>query len=76
MDANLKRELIKPLDQALNEEYGDMFDSRARFTTAVNIAGSLYSVIFNYEVNKLKEQKKIAPQAVGGPHSRGVAPQP
>ena len=57
LDGNLKRELIKPLDQALNDEYGDMFDSRARFTTAVNIAGSLYSVIFNYEVNKVKEQK-------------------
>lgn len=65
LDANIKREVIKPLDQALNDEYGDMFDSRAKFTTAVNIAGSLYAVIFNFEVNQVKEQKYAQAVAEG-----------
>lgn len=58
LDENIK-ELIKPLDQALNDEYGDMFDSRSKFTTAVNITGSLYAVIFNFEVEQVKERNML-----------------
>ena len=54
---NVSNQIRESLDTALDSEYGDMFDARSRFATAANVVDVLYSAIFNYEVNKIKEAK-------------------
>lgn len=54
---NVSNQIRESLDTALDVEYGDMFNARSRFATSANVADVLYSAIFNYEVNKVKEAK-------------------